>query len=94
VETPHFSVERMSYNGRVSLLLSELLTRKVNECDVSLEDLRSYKQVSPEELTPKEKNAVDAQAKLYAKMCQVFSELVQDPNAGKGPEHFCGDYDG
>jgi hypothetical protein len=71
-----------------NLWLSDLVTGELECYQTSREELREFHRVMPDGLGNKERIALEGRAKLYAQMCVEFARLSQDPNAGKGPEHF------
>ncbi|MDD5193931.1 MAG: hypothetical protein PHF67_05100 [Candidatus Nanoarchaeia archaeon] len=75
------------------LWLSDLITGKLDCHQTPREGLRDFCRVMPEELNTAEQRSLETRARFYAEMCVAFAELVLDPNAGKGPEHFCCGYE-
>lgn len=73
-----------------NLWLSDLVTGELDCYQTSREGLREFQSIMPDELDSRGKESLEARAKLYAEMCVEFSRLLQNPNAGKGPEHFVG----
>ena len=71
-----------------NLWLTDIVTEGFECHQTSREGLRDFLAVAPEELNEQEKGSLESRARKYAEMSVAFSELVQDPNAGKGPEHF------
>ena len=75
-----------------NLWLSDLETGELECYQTSREGLRDFCRVMPKELDGSEQKALESRARAYATMCMVFADLSKDPDAGKGPEHFCGPF--
>ena len=74
--------------GNIKLYLSDLFTGQLSEHYIPKERLRDFEVLIPDDLNDEETRALDQRAGAFAEMCIVFAKLVNDPNAGKGPEHF------
>jgi hypothetical protein len=74
--------------GNVTLYLTDLLTNRFWEVYIPEEDLKKFEILYLEDLDRAQTKALEKRVMQFAEISKIFSELVKDPNAGKGPEHF------
>lgn len=71
------------------LWITDLLTKMLDCHRISRDGLKGFLAVSPDSLEPDEKRALESRFRQNAAISSAFAKFVRDPNAGKGPEHFC-----